>query len=422
MSRSSAREVRVGVIVLLGLAGLASLIAIASGGPGFLAERRMLDVVFRNGQGIRVGSPVRVAGIESGRVTAVDLVEKDGILHARVRLFVPETIATRLRQDAQITIESGLTGQSMVQIVSTGRSKVPLEPGAVVQGAEANFFDPILEQVGLGAVERKHLSHVIGEVRQTIDEAGPRIRDLLQALQATGVDVQATVAGVRPRLEATASEIEDLARSIDPARIQQTMARANELITHLDAAVTENRPAVAATLKGVEGLVGEVHETVSQNRPGAEALITGFNGTRQKLDTVLTNTSVITQHGAEIVTANRADIERTMANVRDTTGTGLKLVQKLYGNPFYLSPFYKPKPEDIRAEAVYDAANTFLLGAKEFNDSLKSLQAMQGRAATPREQEAYNRLFRRAWDLMGQLNASQRQLSDGIKDNTPMRR
>lgn len=422
MSRSSAREVRVGVIVLLGLIGLGSLIAVASGGPGFLAERRSLDVVFRNGQGIRVGCPVRVAGIESGRVTSVDLVEKDGILHARVRLTLPSTIADRLRQDAQITIESGLTGQSMVQIVSTGRSKTPLEPGAVVQGAESSFFDPILEQVGLGAVERKHLSHVIGEVRQTIDEAAPRIRGLLLALQQTGTDVQATVAQVRPRLEATAAEIEGLARAIDDSRLEAAMGKVADLVTQLDAAVAENRPAITGTLKGVEGLVGEVHDTVQQNRPQAEALLAGFNGTRQKLDGVLNNTTVITQHGAEIVTANRADIERTLANVRDTTGTGLKLVQKLYGNPFYLSPFYKPRPEDIRAEAVYDAANTFLQGAKEFNDSLKSLQAMQGRAISPKEQEAYNRLFRRAWDLVGQLNAAQRQLSDGIRENTPVRR
>ena len=40
-------------------------------------------------------------------------------------------------------------------------------PGSRFPGVESSFFDPIIEQVGLGPVERNHLSHTIAEVRQT---------------------------------------------------------------------------------------------------------------------------------------------------------------------------------------------------------------------------------------------------------------
>jgi phospholipid/cholesterol/gamma-HCH transport system substrate-binding protein len=122
------------------------------------------------------------------------------------------------------------------------------------------------------------------------------------------------------------------------------------------------------------------------------------------------------------MTTRRADMERTVANLRDATGTGLKLVQKLYGNPFYLSPFYKPRPEDIAAQEVYDSASAFLQGTKEFHDALKSLEAMQGKAMNAREKEAYNRLFKRAWDLAAQLNQMQAQFAEGLRQNTPVRR
>ena len=137
---------------------------------------------------------------------------------------------------------------------------------------------------------------------------------------------------------------------------------------------------------------------------------------------MLANSEVVSDQAVSMLTQNRADVERTLANVRDATGTGLKLVQKLYGNPFYLSPFYKPRPEDIVAQEMYDSANSFLLGSKEFHDALKTLQSMQGKAMSKREQEAYNRLFTRAWDMTGQLSTMQKQLADQIRTNTPVRR
>ena len=422
MGRSTGREVRVGFVVLLGIAGLFGLLMVANGGPGFLAQRRQIEVVYRDGQGIRVGCPVRVAGIESGRVQAVELVEREGELWARVRITLPVEVADRLRQDVRITVESGLTGQSVVNVVSTGRSEVALVEGQTVEGVESSFFDPILEQVGLGPVERKHLSHVIAEVRETIDEAGPRLRGVLTSLDATAEDVRATVADARPRVVATVAEIEGLAKNLDDSKLVASVDRVNKVLGHVEALLSENRPGLTATLDSLRDLAAEIHGLTVANRPKIETLLAGMLVTRQKLDEVLANAEVMTDQGASILTTNRADIDRTMANVRDTTSYGLKLVQKIYGNPFYLSPFYKPRPEDIQAEETYDAANTFLMGAKEFGDALKTLDAMRGQATTKREQDAYNRLFQRAWALMEPMSRTQQKLAEGIQSNTRQRR
>ncbi len=216
------------------IAGLFGLLAMASGGPAFFSGRRSIDVIFKDGQGIRSGSSVRVAGIDAGRVEAVDLADREGVLWARVRLSVSSDLVRRLKQDAKITIQSGLTGQSWVNIVSSGRSSVALVPGQLVQGVESTMFDPIIEQVGLGAVERGHLSHTIGEVRQTVDAIGPRVRQILASLQESATNLKETSSSIRPSVEAAAGKVEELARRLDAAKIEDTVNRLNSAVTHAD--------------------------------------------------------------------------------------------------------------------------------------------------------------------------------------------
>src|SRR5262249_36305837 len=96
--RGSLREILVGLVVVVTLVGLLALLGLAGGGPGFLSSRRTIDVVFRDGQGIRVGCPVRVAGLDAGRVVDINLTEIEGTLWARVRIALPTALANKLRQ------------------------------------------------------------------------------------------------------------------------------------------------------------------------------------------------------------------------------------------------------------------------------------------------------------------------------------
>src|SRR4051794_13645639 len=97
--RTSIREVWVGLVIVVALLGLLGLLGLAGGGPAFLTARRTFDVIFRDGQGLRVGSTVRIAGIDAGRVVDINLTEVDGALRARVQIALPTELAKKLRQD-----------------------------------------------------------------------------------------------------------------------------------------------------------------------------------------------------------------------------------------------------------------------------------------------------------------------------------
>ncbi len=422
MSSATAREVRLGFLVLLSLGALFGFVVLAGGGPGFLAPRRTVDVVFRDGQGLRVGCPVRVAGIDAGRVSAIELdASPEGTLRARVRLSLPASLAARLRQDARITIQAGLTGQSLVNVVDSGRSKVAIVPGQVIQGVESSFLDPVLEQVGLGPVERDHLSHTIAEVRATVDSAGPTLRQVLTGLQETVAQIQETTATARPSVEVASGRLKEFAEGLDATRFNAMVARLDTMTAEAEALLKENRPAVTEAVAEVKGLTGDARRILAADAPKVEALLDGLAGTRVRLDHVLERSEVIATQGAELMTSQRANLDRTVANAREATEYGSRLVQKLYGNPFYLSPFYKPTKEDIAAQEFYDTTATFLMGAKELKDAITSLQALRSKPInemTPSEQQAYQKLFDRAWALHGQLEQTSRQLAEGLRSTT----
>ena len=424
-ARASGREIRVGLVVVLALVALLGLFGLAGGGPGFLSQRRQIDVDFRDGQGIRPGSQVRIAGIDSGRVVAVTLAEVDGALKARVRLAIPADLAARLKRDAKITVQSSLTGQSRINIISAGRSDLGLEPGKVIQGVETSMFDPVLEQVGLGPVERSHLSHTIGEVRETVDSVGPKVRDIVAAVRDTTAGLRETSDAVRPVVEATVSSVGDAAKRIAAAspKAELALGQIASLTARLDGLLAENRPNIQATIASIRDLSSTLKTVVARDQEKVSKLLDGLDGTRNRADLALYNVKQITDVAIAVLARNRVDIERTVANVKDATDWGSKLVQKIYANPFVLSPLYKPTPEDVRVQSVYDSAQVFAGAASKLDDAAKTLAVLQSRPNSPEQRDEMEIVRRQVAEVTGRLAQMSSQLTDAMRPqaNRPRR-
>ncbi len=422
-ARASGREIRVGLVVVLAMAALLGLLALAGGGPGFLAHRRRIDVDFRDGQGIRPGSLVRIAGVDAGRVVAVTLADVEGVLRARVQLAVPDDLAGRLKADARITIQSSLTGQSRVNIISTGQATAALPAGKVVQGVETSMFDPILEQVGLGPIERKHLSHTIGEVRDLVDTSAPRVRQIVGSVEETAAGIRATSEAVRPVVESAVGNVDQATRRIASAspRVEAVLAQILTLAARVDGLLAENRPNLKETIASLRDLSATLKMVVARDQEKLAALLDHAEGTRNRADLALYNVKQITDVAIAMLTRNRVDIERTVSNVKDASDWGSKLVQKIYANPFVLSPLYKPTQEDIRVQSVYDSAQVFANGAEKLDDAVKTLQVVQSRANTPQQRDEMEVVRRQVAEVTARLGQMTAQLSEAMKHQGPAR-
>ena len=416
-TRSSAREVWVGLIVIVAMAGLIALVSMASDGPGFLAPHRTIDVVFRDAQGIRIGSPVRVAGLDTGNVVDVDLVEVEGVLRARVRISLPTPLVKKLRQDVKVSIVPALTGMSHVNVISTGRSTVALVAGQSIPGVETSFFDPILEQVGLGPVERNHLSHVIATVRETVDSVGPRVQQMLGSLHETTTNLKDMSDSIRPAVESTLTSVDDLTRRLNAnsARLEKIIQNTEGVTGQVHGYLLDNRENVRLTAASVREFSGSLNPILARDVPRIERMVDGLEGSRARADRVLYEADQIAGQMLNLMARNGAEIDRAVTNVRDATDWANKLVQKIFTNPFYLSPFYKPNHEDLRVQAVYDTALVFTKGAQELRDAAKTLELLSARPANQQQQDEIVHLQQKLWMLTNQLNETSSRLAEGLK-------
>jgi len=405
------------LIVMVALAGLIALVTMASDGPGFLAPHRTVDVIFRDAQGIRIGSTVRVAGLDTGNVVDVDLVEVEGVLRARVRVSLPAALVKKLRQDVKVSIQPALTGMSHVNILSTGRSAVALVAGQSIPGVETSFFDPIIEQVGLGPVERNHLSHTIAQVRQTVDSFGPRLQQILGSLQETTTNLKDMSDSIRPTVESTLGQVDEITRRLNAnsPRFDKIIVQTEGVTRELEGYLVDNRENVRQTVASVREFTGTINPILTRDVPRVEHMLDGLEGSRARADRVLYQADQIAGQVSGMLARNRAEIERSVTNVRDATDWANKLVQKIFTNPFVLTPFYKPSHEDLRVQAVYDTALVFTKGAQELRDSLKTLEAMSARPATQQQQEEILQLQQRVAILTNQLSETSTRLSEALK-------
>ena len=190
-------------------------------------------------RGSASGSPVRIAGLDAGRVVDIDLTEIEGTLWRGSGSRCRRSWPSKLRQDVKVTIQASLAGQSRVNIVSSGRSAVALVPGQVVQGVESTFFDPILEQVGLGPGR--------AEPPEPHDRRGPRRRSTRSARGSGRSSARSRrrrrASATRPTrsgpaVEATAGHVEDLAR-----RISASTPKIEAALTRLDTLTAPGRRA-----------------------------------------------------------------------------------------------------------------------------------------------------------------------------------
>jgi phospholipid/cholesterol/gamma-HCH transport system substrate-binding protein len=151
-------ELKIGIVSVVALALAAMLVFQLSGEGGFAWQQYSLKAVFDNVAGLNEGSPVRVAGVEAGSVTAIGF--------AGERVEVTFELAERMRP--RVTTRSSaalgsvsLLGESAIDITaSTDGTPIP-EWGYVLTRATPGLAD-VTSQATRGIED---LTFLIQEIR-----------------------------------------------------------------------------------------------------------------------------------------------------------------------------------------------------------------------------------------------------------------
>lgn len=146
--KETAIEVKVGALVLFGVALLAAFVFVL--GDFSLSEGFEFYVEFENSGGLKPGADVAIAGINVGGVNSLRFVKdnakepkvKDGLdaapVGVRVKIRVDKEFADAIRENSEFFITTrGVLGEPYIEIVTSDFEKPAIKADAVLTGGRA---------------------------------------------------------------------------------------------------------------------------------------------------------------------------------------------------------------------------------------------------------------------------------------------
>jgi len=236
MKEGSSTELRVGIFVTTSLV-IGGILAFVFGGQSALfSSTTGYETVFDSVDGLRPGSPVQIAGIESGTVERVEFGD-DGRVH--VFVDVRGEAANFVRTGSTASIGSkGLLGDQLIDI--TVGDGDPLPEGSTIPTQETNLLTSFLGDTG-------------DQANQIVENIQRITAALAGALDDEEVqeDIQGIISNIETILRLV-YENDGLVRRLltDPALADDAQAT---LVALRDTSSELNR-----TIRGVRQIVGEV--------------------------------------------------------------------------------------------------------------------------------------------------------------------
>ena len=204
-------ELKAGLFIVISF-GLAIVIFFGiTGSSMFVGPTKMYAVDFDLSEdvgGLKSGSVVRIGGLNLGKVKRVEIIQGEG--EAKTRAFFSLPVSYKLRQGAQIALQSGLIGSQVnLNITSLGTGS-DLSDKDVIDGSPSPLA---LAIKGLGQAS----DEIVPMVRDIRNVTVPKVNTAIDKATTTFVTANETAG----RFKITADEATELVKHIrskvDPA-------------------------------------------------------------------------------------------------------------------------------------------------------------------------------------------------------------
>lgn len=178
MPRRGAKDLTVGALFALALIVLAVTIMAVGGETRLFAKKASYSVIFPDATGLTVGSPVKMAGVQIGTVSAIRLSTDPQQVGIEVVVGVDEAFAGRIREDsrAALRILQLLSGEKFVEIVAGTPDQQTLPRNSKIETLQDV---EILKQAALAAENINDITVSLKNILETLESGEGLIGQML---------------------------------------------------------------------------------------------------------------------------------------------------------------------------------------------------------------------------------------------------
>lgn len=165
MSNEKRTAIRVGIYVAIGIAVLVGAVFLLGSKGGLFSRKSELYAYFDDINGLVVGAPVRLAGLDVGRVSQITFPDDLRERQALVELSIQDRYMPRLRSDSKAFIDSkGLLGDKLINLTIGSSDKPALKDGDTITSHKALSIEQLAQKVDEAVSSITHVTDQAGAV------------------------------------------------------------------------------------------------------------------------------------------------------------------------------------------------------------------------------------------------------------------
>lgn len=380
-------ELKAGLFIVISFVLAIAIFFSITGSSWFVGQTKTYAVVFdlvEDIGGLKPGSGVRIGGLNVGKVTQVEIVQSESETRTRALFTLP--VEYQLKDGAQIALQSGLIGtQVNLNITSLGTGS-PLKENDVVNGSPSPLALAIR---GLGQAS----DEIVPMVRDIRHVTVPKVNTAIDNASTAFVTANETAA----RFKITADQATELVNHVR-SKIDPAFARYDLMADNAAGAAANFRDIFGDSKKDFRETMANVNAITTNMKdklPGiadkVSATLDSFKSTLDNTGTLLVKVQRIADNAESataalrsILVGNRTRIDDIIKSVAITSTNLENASAEIRRSPWRL--LYKPKPNEVANQNLYDTARQFADGSRKLQDAAATLHDTLNDPSAPPEQ------------------------------------
>jgi phospholipid/cholesterol/gamma-HCH transport system substrate-binding protein len=193
---------RVGLLILAGIAIIAVAIFSIGTGTRLLTGSEVFEAHFHRTNGLQTGAPVSLSGVNIGAVESIKFPMDPTANYVVVKMWVEASAAQRVRTDSVATINTmGLLGDKFLELTPGTPAAPVAEPSSVLKSEDPIDYEALLRRPGTGDFIANVMASTnsLRSILEDIDKGNGLLGQLIRG--SKGKEKQLTLASINESLD-----------------------------------------------------------------------------------------------------------------------------------------------------------------------------------------------------------------------------